>query len=127
MTTDEERAAEKEQWARYLRISEQEPEQISLPDLTTYLAWHYRRTVVPPCSVCGEKLSLQSTGPDEYVWACDGWEDDPESPSERRWKSGRKIADEHYEKSRFTDYRCGGDALVLELIRRTELAEKEKP
>ncbi len=91
------------------------PEEVIL----TMLRRSYSRPTIPPCRVCGGTLSVQAMGggrPTE--WACDGREDDPEHPGERRFKEGRRVADEHYSGSRFTDYRQGGDSLVIELIRR---------
>lgn len=50
------------------------------------------------------------------VWACSGMIDAP--TGERTWvfAEGRSMADDHYESSRWTDYRRGGDSDVIDLI-----------
>lgn len=51
------------------------------------------------CKVCGEKLSMSSSGPDTPSWACSGYEDnDDDGPL--KWKKGRTCADKHYGDSR---------------------------
>jgi hypothetical protein len=101
---------------------------MSLPDdvekwsdaeIVTALVKRYRASVIPPCRVCGAALSMQRCGGGEpTVWACDGYEDDPENPARSRRKPGRSCADEHYVKSEHIDYRQGGDDVVIEAIRR---------
>lgn len=84
----------------------------------------YKPTEIPPCRVCGGKLSIQSIGLGPTVWACDRFDEDG-----NRIK-GRKPADEHYSKSRIEDHRGGGDDLVIELIRRYQeasVAEADPP
>lgn len=77
----------------------------------------YKPSVIPPCRVCGEKLSIQSCGGGKpTVWGCGMWKDDPDKPGEYRKKEGRTCADDHYAKSIFEDLRRGGDGDVMELI-----------
>jgi hypothetical protein len=100
---------------------------MSLPDdvtkwtdaeIVTALVKRYRPTVIPPCRVCGGALSPQCLGDGPSIWACSHYEDDPDKPGYVRPKTGRSIADEHYDKSEFIDYRQGGDDIVIEAIRR---------
>lgn len=101
---------------------------MSLPDdvvnwtdkeIVTALVKRYRESVIPPCRVCGGKLSLQSVGGGRpTVWGCGMYEDDPDNPDRCRPKPGRSIADEHYSQSEYVDYRQGGDDVVIEAIRR---------
>jgi len=93
-------------------------------DLLACLRERYAADPVPPCRVCGGELSIASCGggrPTE--WACSTWEDDPDKPGELRRKDGRSIADAHYERSFWTQYR-GGDEAVLELVARVERAAR---
>lgn len=88
-------------------------------ELIASLAERYRPSEPPPCRVCGAALSIQAIGGGEpTVWACAGYEDDPERQKIARYKADRSPADEHYERSRWIDRRQGGDSLVMELIKR---------
>lgn len=101
---------------------------MSLPDdvekwsdaeIVTALVKRYRASVIPPCCVCGAELSLQACGGGTpTIWACSHYEDDPAQPGHVRPKSDRSIADKHYVKSEYIDYRQGGDDVVIEAIRR---------
>lgn len=82
----------------------------------------YAAPDVPDCRICGSKLSLQSTGGGKAdVWACDGLE---RNESGFFSKPGRSIADDHYERSRWTDYLRGGDCEVIEVIDQLESAQQ---
>jgi hypothetical protein len=84
-------------------------------DLDLVLTRNYAPTVIPPCSICGGPLSCERCGGGApTVWACSGLDDGPAY----RYKEGRAPADEHYVKSQFVDRRQGGDAAVMELLRR---------
>ena len=84
-------------------------------DLALVLTKHYEPSVIPPCCVCGGPLSCERCGGGEpTVYACSGVAEGPLY----RYKEGRHPADEHYVKSRFVDRRQGGDATVMELLRR---------
>lgn len=75
-------------------------------------------TVVPPCRLCGAKLSCQSMGGGEpIVYACDGHVE----PGSRDYVPGRGFADTHYSESRWFDRRHA-DETVVELARRADLA-----
>ena len=86
-------------------------------DTLSELRNRYAAPEIPKCSICGGELSIQrSGGGSPTVWACSGMIDDP--TGERTWvyAEGRSMADEHYEHSRWTDYRRGGDSDVIDLI-----------
>ena len=111
------------------------PPEKNLPNWTDaeLLAWvrHcHTGDAVPPCRVCGGPLSVASMGGGRATkWACDMWEDDPEKPGKLRRKTGRGPADDHYERSEWTQYR-ESDPAVLEMARRLEQrpnAEAERP
>jgi hypothetical protein len=97
-------------------------EQWSDTDLMEQLGERYASEPIPSCRVCGGALSIQRAGGGAAtVWACSPWEDDPSKPGQLRPKAGRKLVDEHYDRSRWTQYRSG-DSGVLELIRRYRAA-----
>ncbi|MDJ0030307.1 hypothetical protein [Pantoea ananatis] len=86
-------------------------------DVIKELRSRYAEPKIPSCSICGGELSVQrSGGGSPTIWACSGMIDDP--TGERTWiyAEGRSCADEHYERSRWTDYRRGGDSDVIDLI-----------
>ena len=81
-------------------------------DLVAELRKSYEPSTIPPCRVCGGKLTMASVGggtPTAY--ACS----DPRTPE-------GKMDWNHYSQSRWEDYRRGGDDRVLELLRRFETA-----
>ncbi len=82
---------------------------------------HHTPTVIPPCRVCGEELSLQACGGGEPTrWGCSGTGDDPERPGLSRYKVGRNCADEHYSQSVFVDRKHDdpGVLYLLDLVER---------
>lgn len=84
----------------------------------------YTPPEIPKCSICGAELSIQRCGGGEpTVYACDGYEVDPENPSMVRRAAGRDIADKHYEESRYIDWKKGGDLDVVLLLDELEAAE----
>ncbi|WP_439412865.1 ead/Ea22-like family protein [Enterobacter ludwigii] len=85
----------------------------------------YTPPEIPKCSICGGELSIQRCGGGEpTVYACDGYEADPENPGMVRRAAGRDIADKHYEESRYIDWIKGGDSDVVALLDELEAAEK---
>ncbi|WP_204305458.1 ead/Ea22-like family protein [Enterobacter ludwigii] len=85
----------------------------------------YTPPEIPKCSICGGELSIQRCGGGEpTVYACDGYEADPENPGMVRRAAGRDIADKHYEESRYIDWKKGGDSDVVALL--DELEAKDK-
>ena len=101
------------------------PPNKELPDWTNaeLIAWlreQYKAEPIPPCRVCGGPLRVASMGGGNATkWACSMWEDDPAVPGELRRKAGRSAADEHYQRSEWTQYR-NGDSAVLEMCARLE-------
>lgn len=77
-----------------------------MKEIIATLRKRYSEPVIPPCSVCGKEMSIQRCGGGSpTIWACDGLD-----------AEGRRLADDHYERSRWTDYRAGGDADVITLL-----------
>lgn len=69
----------------------------------------YAPTAAPPCRICGGELSLERAGGgNPSVWRCAGRVEGGYAP-------GRKIADQHYKDSEWTDYRAGGDQRVIDI------------
>ncbi len=100
------------------RLYDLPAEQVSDADLLLVLEARYATEPVPPCRVCGGKLSIQCAGGGQAtVHACDGKEEDPEQPGRLRYKPGRSLVDEHYSQSHWTHYQSG-DSDVRELITR---------
>lgn len=90
------------------------PTELSDEELLALVQAKHTAEPVPPCSLCGAKLTISSAGGGRAtVWACDGLEEGPGVV----WKPGRTPADEHYARSRFTQFRSG-DSHVLELVKR---------
>lgn len=87
------------------------------PEIIEDLRNRYGEPEIPKCSICGGELSVQRAGGGSAtIWACSGMIDDP--TGERNWiyAEGRSMADDHYERSRWTDYRRGCDSEVIDLI-----------
>lgn len=82
-------------------------------ELLSELEGRYKPTEVPPCRVCGGKLSIQAIGSGPTVWGCSGLDENG------KLTPGRRLADAHYSQSTFEDCRRGGDSAVIELIRRS--------
>lgn len=86
----------------------------------------YTPPEIPKCSICGAELSIQRCGGGEpTVYACDGYEADPENPGMVRRAAGRDIADKHYEESRYIDWKKGGDSDVVALLDELEAKDKQ--
>jgi hypothetical protein len=105
-----------------------EPEQMTNGELVEKILERHTPTEIPPCRVCGGKLSIGSIGGGgPTVWACSTMEDDPDRPGHLRYKEGRSCGDDHYGQSRFEDHRHT-DGLALELARRMGkyLMEKDR-
>ncbi|WP_223862583.1 ead/Ea22-like family protein [Enterobacter ludwigii] len=62
-------------------------------------------------------------GGEPTVYACDGYEADPENPGMVRRAAGRDIADKHYEESRYIGWKKGGDSDVVALLDELEAAQ----
>lgn len=106
------------QYDLYQRVSRTPAPELNDEDLLAVLAQRYATEPVPPCRVCGDKLSIASIGGGHATrYACSGHEVDPADPQRLRYKPGRSLADEHYAQSGWTHLQPG-DALVRELIAR---------
>jgi hypothetical protein len=80
----------------------------------------YTPETIPPCSVCGGKLSIGSVGGGHRtIWACSAWDVAPADQENLYLKPGRELADKHYNDSRW-QHTYDGDSRVLEFIRRFE-------
>lgn len=72
-------------------------------ELVAEVTERYAPTSVPPCPICGRKLTLGAIGGGmPHEWAC------------YRDADGRMNPQEHITASRFTDPRHGGDSAVME-------------
>jgi hypothetical protein len=77
----------------------------------------YMGDPIPPCHICGRKLTMVAAGGGRAtIYACVGVEDG-------RYLPGRSVADDHYGDSRFTHLKPG-DSTVLELIKRFKALPK---
>lgn len=103
---------------------------ISVSDLITMLRERYSPPIIPPCSVCGEELTVVAAGgPHGIVYACSITMEDPDNQGKFMVKSGRHFRDEHYERSRRQYYGKFGDADViklLDIIERLEMVGEKK-
>lgn len=73
----------------------------------------YTPETIPPCRICGERLSMQAAGRGPTVYACSGTYEDENGRT--RYREGRSFVDEHYNNSRWEQYRHG-DRLVMKLV-----------
>lgn len=95
-----------------------------LRELVATLRERYAHQEVPPCRLCGGKLSVQAAGGGRAtVWACGGYteRDLGNGEFERVYAPGRSFVDQHYSDSRYEQYRHG-DRDVLDLC---DIVEKE--
>jgi hypothetical protein len=67
----------------------------------------YTAETVPPCPVCGEPLSIQAAGGGSITWGCVKRDD------------GKSPLDDHYERSRWQQFRTG-DSDVIALLDRLQ-------
>ncbi|HHA1920548.1 TPA: ead/Ea22-like family protein [Enterobacter ludwigii] len=82
----------------------------------------YSEKPAPKCHICGSVMTIQRAGAGSVVYGCTGRIDkDGES---YKFAEGRDFADDHYARSRVTDYGPGGDPDVLALLDELEIAEK---
>ena len=100
---------------RERRMCDVETEELSDADLCWWLRKAYAIPTIPPCHICGGKLSIQRLGGGEpTVYACTGTDEHGDM------QPGRSFVDRHYSDSHYTDRSRGGDERVLELIARYE-------
>lgn len=87
--------------------------------LERLVSWLANQSSIPTCRLCGEQLEY--TIPEigyKIPWECSPYEDNPDSPDEKRLKQGRTENDEHQIKSFVLDRYNSGNLLILELLRR---------
>jgi hypothetical protein len=82
------------------------------PEQVAEIRARYTEEPVPPCRICGDRLSIQATGAGRTTWACSTTDDDHNvKPGRERWETG---PDSHYSRSYFYQYRRGDeDVLAL--------------
>lgn len=91
---------------RKRKLFEKDVSEWSFEEIRRILSERYEETHVPPCAVCGGELGVQAVGggkPTEYA---------------HQTYVGGKLDWDHYERSRWTDSKSGGDEVVMELLRR---------
>jgi hypothetical protein len=85
------------------------------PDkLTPEILKQMRVTYGHECRVCGGRLTLQDSR--DMVYACSGYEDDPDASGQLRRQPGRTAADDHYGASRVYLGRVPTDPWVMALL-----------
>ncbi|MHA1180922.1 ead/Ea22-like family protein [Enterobacter ludwigii] len=82
----------------------------------------YSEKPAPKCHICGSVMTIQRAGAGSVVYGCTGRID--KDGEGYKFAEGRDFADDHYARSRVTDYGPGGDPDVLALL--DELAFLDK-
>ncbi|PLC60585.1 hypothetical protein B9P82_24250 [Citrobacter sp. L55] len=82
----------------------------------------YSEKPAPKCHICGSVMTIQRAGGGSVVYGCTGRID--KDGEGYKFAEGRDFADDHYARSRVTDYGPGGDPEVLALLDELEAAEK---
>ena len=82
----------------------------------------YSEKPAPKCHICGSVMTIQSAGAGGVVYGCTGRID--KDGEGYKFEAGRDFADDHYARSRVTDYSPSGDPDVLALLDELEAAEK---
>ena len=74
----------------------------------------YSEKPAPKCHICGSVMTIQRAGAGSVVYGCTGRID--KDGEGYKFAEGRDFADDHYARSRVTDYGPGGDPDVLALL-----------
>lgn len=82
----------------------------------------YSEKPAPKCHICGAVMSIQAAGVGGVTYGCTGRID--KDGEGYKFAEGRHFADDHYARSRVTDYSPSGDPEVLALL--DELEAKDK-
>ncbi|END3791914.1 ead/Ea22-like family protein [Escherichia coli] len=82
----------------------------------------YSEKPAPKCHICGAVMTIQRAGSGGVVYGCTGRID--KDGEGYKFEAGRDFADDHYARSRVTDYSPSGDPDVLELLDELEATEK---
>ncbi|KTQ49411.1 ead/Ea22-like family protein [Enterobacter cancerogenus] len=85
----------------------------------------YSEKPAPKCHICGSVMTIQRAGAGSVVYGCTGRID--KDGEGYKFAEGRDFADDHYARSRVTDYGPGGDPDVLALLDELEAAESGFP
>ena len=81
----------------------------------------YSEKPAPKCHLCGAVMSIQAAGAGGVTYGCTGRID--KDGEGYKFSEGRHFADDHYARSRVTDYSPSGDPEVLALLDELEAAE----
>lgn len=82
----------------------------------------YSEKPAPKCHICGSVMTIQRASAGSIVYGCTGRID--KDGEGYKFAEGRDFADDHYARSRVTEYGPGGDPEVLALLDELEDAEK---
>lgn len=82
----------------------------------------YSEKPAPKCHICGAVMTIQRTSAGSVIYGCTGRID--EDGEGYKFEAGRNFADDHYARSRVTEYGPGGDPEVLALLDELEAAER---
>ncbi|EAS1718269.1 ead/Ea22-like family protein [Salmonella enterica] len=82
----------------------------------------YSEKPAPKCHICRAVMTIQRAGSGGVVYGCTGRID--KDGEGYKFETGRDFADDHYARSRVTDYSPSGDPDVLALLDELEAAEK---
>lgn len=74
----------------------------------------YSEKPAPKCHICGAVMTIQRAGSGGVVYGCTGRID--KDGEDYKFEAGRDFADDHYARSRVTDYSPSGDPRVLALL-----------
>lgn len=82
----------------------------------------YSEKPAPKCHICGAVMSIQAAGAGGVTYGCTGRID--KDGEGYKFAEGRHFADDHYARSRVTDYSPSGDPEVLALLDELEADKK---
>lgn len=83
----------------------------------------YSEKPAPKCHICGAVMSIQAAGAGGVTYGCTGRID--KDGEGYKFAEGRHFADDHYARSRVTDYSPSGDPEVLALLDELEKAQAQ--
>ncbi|MEC3931607.1 ead/Ea22-like family protein [Citrobacter farmeri] len=83
----------------------------------------YSEKPAPKCHLCGAVMSIQAAGAGGVTYGCTGRID--KNGEGYKFAEGRHFADDHYARSRVTDYSPSGDPEVLALLDDLEVRDKQ--
>lgn len=83
----------------------------------------YSEKPAPKCHISGSVMTIQRAGAGSVVYGCTGRID--KDGEGYKFAEGRDFADDHYARSRVTDYGPGGDPDVLALLDELEAKDKK--